>query len=665
MPAAVLTIKGDATSVLRTFAQVSAVGHAAAALISRDFASAAKAAGDAWIAANRQIARGFAERRRTQETVARAGEQAERAATQVAVAEGNYRTNANKREADEAKKAADDVARARERAEKQATAASIRESNRRAALDRQREREERARARARERSIDSAMRTASGVGSMALGGLNALSDFGDDVRARNRAREQVEMRAMSLAAGDVGDPRAARQIMAATRSVAEATGMDPTAVMEGISTAQQRFSVLNDPRQRQSYLTNVLPMLARASLVTGSSLEDMVSSAGEFQRQMGIGNDQMPHAIAAMIQQGRLGSVSFGDMARHMGAIGGSAMRFLSNDPSQSAGNLAAVGALFQTAAQGGGGGDVAATRTRGFLSNFTSARGQQRLESLLGRHVFGASGEIIAHAGESSSAAFQRTIEEAFARSHGNATQFLTGVGGNNQRSREVADQLMRDMRAHGGHLSGFAGLLSGGEAGVDPAFAAIAGTAAVRRARQENRTMFSMTGGRYSFAGQTDQQLRDLQESNPLLASVLSKTPGASGILDLANIVGNRGDASAAIQPGGQARTRADLIHDLAQRRAVEQEQQRVGPFAMFMSADRTRANVAQFTREIEQQMTARDRAAGRDANAPIRIDPSSTIELGPTSLATIRQSGGKDPHDRALANSIAASNPGGARR
>lgn len=373
--------------------------------------------------------------------------------------------------------------------------------------------------------------------------FTSLGTFGDTIREQLRNREQLDVATARLAAGDIGSPNAAPEIAAAVQRISTQTGMAPTEVLAGAATAQASFSSLGSPGARAEYLNNVLPMLARASVGTGTSLEDMVNAAGEFGRQSNINPEHLGAAVQREIARGRLGSISFSDEARHMGAIASATGRFMNTGTAEQAqGALDVASAVFQTAGQGGGGADVAATRARGFLSNLTSDKGRQRLEGLLGHRAFDQSGHLITREGETQSQAFERTIEQAWAASHGNAGRFLNAVGGHSARSREVADQFMRDLRSHGGHLETFRGLLNPGEADANAAFNAVANTDAVQRAKQENQQFYQQTNPGYAAPySATDRMMRDLALRSPLVAGILDNVVGR-GIVDTAN-TSNRG--------------------------------------------------------------------------------------------------------------------------
>src|SRR5690349_10939396 len=108
--------------------------------------------------------------------------------------------------------------------------------------------------------------------------------------------------------------------------------------------------------------------------------------------------------------------------------------------------------------------------------------------------------------------------MEEAYARSGGNADRFLTGVAGNNTRSRRLGDQLLRQLRAGGGTLGGFRSLVSAGltatPQSTTQAFGAVADTEVVRSAIAENRGFYTLAASKPAAAADaTRKQLLGLR--------------------------------------------------------------------------------------------------------------------------------------------------------
>lgn len=664
MAEAVVTLRADGRSLLETLGRVRASGSATARALSSDFARAAAEAGAAWEATCRGVARGYAELARINRARADEHARSARVVQNVDDLEATYRTSAFRRSAESAIASDARVTSAVAAGSRTRMAALAREYR-----DATRQVQAYARAhRAAMGIVNGAARVVGVVNAIA----GAVGGAGDEVRQRALRMEQLNLRATQVAAGDIGDARAAPQITQAVRAISQQTGLAPEDVMEAAAHAQSEFSQLGNAGDRQRYLTQVLPQLARSAAASGGSLSDMVGEAGEMQRQLGVSNEDLPRAIAMATAQGRFGSISERDTARSMGQIGGRAARFLATDPAHAMESLAVTGALMQESGNGGGGGAEAATRTRAFLDNFSSHRGQERLTGLLGHGVLGADGQLRTRRGESQGAALQRTIEEAWEHSAGNADTFATAIAGNNTRARGLADQFARDLRTHGGHLSGFAQTVSAGlgatpENTTGAAWDAVAGTDAVQRAKQENRIFFGEQD-RNTPERDTDRAWRDLREQHPKAAWALGMIPGGEGIfrggMD-ALTTANGGALGRTALDGPTTTARMDL-HNTAFAQASDEWNKSHGFLARTFTTDATRSReIDTRTSDLQERMAGAYRAHPEDLDRVIQLAQGATVELGPTSIAAIERSGKLDPHDAAHAATQAAAGPHGARR
>jgi hypothetical protein len=689
-----LKITADPADVRRAFAAIQADARKTFAAVTREgrasSAARAKAELDAVRAIDRTLteekklaAKAAAEKLRAAKAAAAQRAQAEREVSRRLDAEAKARIRAIKAEARATIAEAHQASRARQRAEQDATRVAEREARRQTAIFRQmvrdrarhqsmelrRVREDYAAAgRRREERREALAAAGSVLASVGAAGLATLAAFGDDARAQAQVRRDLDLRAAQIAAGDIGNPAAARELVAATERTATSTGLDPLAIMTALGEAQSSFSQLASAGDRAAYLNDVLPMLARAALATGSSLQDIVQAAGEYQRQLGVSTRDLPRALAQSIAAGRLGSISFGDAARHMGAIGGSASRFLSNRPEDALQSLATTNALFQFGGRGGGGGDVSATRTRAFLSNLTSARGQERLRELVGHEVFDRTGQIVTRPGESQQDAFLRTIEEAYARSGGNANRFLTGVAGINARSRELGTQLFNDLRAHGGRLVDFRAIASGVGAATDantilPAFQAIAQSDAIKRSIQDNQRFFRLTGehGQGAFAVSAEDVLREFRLNHPVLGALLDNPVSRVG-MDLAAVFYQLGAAPtrAPQATGADGATVGDVLRGYARRTAEAQYMNETTAIGRFFTSDATREQeVAAIAARRFQELTRG--LSAETLNRPVALSSESIQQLAERiglvlQRAPLRAS--TDPYDQARADAARAS-------
>jgi hypothetical protein len=435
------------------------------------------------------------------------------------------------------------------------------------------------------------------------------------------------------------------------------TGLDPRGIMDAIGNAQANFSALANATDRATYLNRVLPMLAQAAVASNSSLEDMVNAAGEYTRQLNISGQDMPRAIAQAIAEGRLGSIGFKDVAGHMGVVAGAASRTISSTPEDSLRSRALVGTLFQFAGRAGGSGDEAATRARAFFDNLSSGRGQKALREGLGYNAFDATGQIARRQGETQVDAFQRVVQDAYRRSGGNSTRFLDTIAGANTRSRTLGDQLFRDLRAHGGRLTDFRGIIdqsmnaTEGDAVGQP-FRAITGTEANARARREVREFYGLTGDSTRFAQDTERAQNEMREAHPFLGRALGDNAVFRGVLDATNLAGQQNLAEVS---GGSNRPQdreallRTLAHDRAVRIARDRNRQNFGaaaPYLDVLFGGDDGDLVKGLEREQLQLLRAREaqRSTGGTPGSPTS---RPTVTLAPESV-------------QALARAIAANPP-----
>ncbi len=702
MSAAILTILGDASGVKRAFGETVADARRASAAISAESRRASakerqEAASEA--AMKRQLqrqeyqdkVRSIRDKQRVEEAARKAREKA--AAQEVAGAKKaeSEKTKAAARESSLRQKLADKEAKASERDERAKTRAAETEERNRTRLaeaeakQRQRtanrirqqeEREEiasnrrqlRAQVQARRRADRETVqrgRTArretnrffSGAPAAAAGAPLLVgaqfADYGDDLRGRRRARENVTTRAQQIASGDIGDVRAAPEILRATENVSRLTGLDPQGVVEAIGDAQANFSNLADAASRGSYLGTVLPMLGRAAVATNSSLEDMVSAAGEFQRQLHISNADLPAAISRAIAEGRLGSIGFRDYAAHAGTLAGAASRSFSPAEADAPRTQALVGGLFQFAGRAGGGGGEAATRAQAFFNNLSSDRGQRALREGLGYNPFDAMGQIATRQGETQVDAFQRIVQDAYRRSGGNAGRFLDTVAGRRDESRSLGDQLFRDLSEHGGRLAGFRSNIDQAlgattESAVDAPFNAISRSPAIDRARREVGDFWRQSGAASDFAGDTERQREEFARQHPFIAR-LQDQPVSRAAFDVTNFAYNAPAAAPELAPGASRRARQlALARDIA----TQDVRNDIGPERIGTVSPATLAPIIEERTRHEfarLQLADQARAAGQ---SPMNISEESINRLaaalrGAPLVATIA------PHDAALAS------------
>jgi hypothetical protein len=213
--------------------------------------------------------------------------------------------------------------------------------------------------------------TAAGIGADIARGAGLRFDIGGYVaanaEAQTRATDLSNSGYMPNAKGAAGirqDPAAlAKEAM----TVASSVGMSQNDALAGLQAFVGKTGDLETARA-------VLKDLAMLSQATGTSLEDMVSAAGDASTELG---DRFPSAAAkaeavrdvmrAVAAQGKLGSVEIKDMATQMAKLTASSPQFAGTSKE----NIAMMGALAQEAKARGGA--ASATQAASSVQAFTS----------------------------------------------------------------------------------------------------------------------------------------------------------------------------------------------------------------------------------------------------------------------------------------------------
>lgn len=203
-------------------------------------------------------------------------------------------------------------------------------------------------------------------------GVNAGVSLGRDLASGHgiefglnraiRGRMDIEKRAVDLsnaAYQEQGkgvqrervDPKV---LMQEASRVAQQTATDPSKALEGL---QGFVGITGDLETGRSLMAD----LAKLSRATGSNLDDVVKTAGEFSKSMGdaaTNSEEAKQRAAAvytlmkgMAGQGKLGSVEMKDMAQHGARFAAAATQFEGN----AGDNILKIGMLAQEARGGGG----------------------------------------------------------------------------------------------------------------------------------------------------------------------------------------------------------------------------------------------------------------------------------------------------------------------
>ena len=203
-------------------------------------------------------------------------------------------------------------------------------------------------------------------------GVNAGVSLGRDLASGHgiefglgraiRGKMDIEKRAVDLSNAayqeqgiGIQRPRVdPKMLMQEASRVAQQTATDPTKALEGL---QGFVGITGDLETGRALLGD----LAKLSRATGSNLDDVVKTAGEFSKSMGeaaTNSEEAKRRAAAVYTlmkgvagQGKLGSVEMKDMAQHGARFAAAATQFEGN----AGDNILKVGMLAQEARGGGG----------------------------------------------------------------------------------------------------------------------------------------------------------------------------------------------------------------------------------------------------------------------------------------------------------------------
>jgi hypothetical protein len=168
------------------------------------------------------------------------------------------------------------------------------------------------------------------------------------------------------AKGAAGQLQSAASIQSEAMNVAKSTATDPTKALEGL---QKFVATTGDLETGRAILGD----MAKLSNATGSSMEDVVTAAGDVSAKLG----EMPHkaeSINAIMRQiagqGKLGAVEMRDFAKQLASVAAVAPQFGGSIEK----NIGEMAILLQEGRQLGGAKNAAqaATGVRAFASTFT-----------------------------------------------------------------------------------------------------------------------------------------------------------------------------------------------------------------------------------------------------------------------------------------------------
>lgn len=96
--------------------------------------------------------------------------------------------------------------------------------------------------------------------------------------------------------------------------ISRAEQIDPSELVGGLAVAQESFSALDD-------FLSILPEIARAAEGSGSSVEDLIQTAGALRNIFGLTRDEMRNLFADMYEQGKQGALGMRAQAEALPAF--------------------------------------------------------------------------------------------------------------------------------------------------------------------------------------------------------------------------------------------------------------------------------------------------------------------------------------------------------
>jgi hypothetical protein len=185
------------------------------------------------------------------------------------------------------------------------------------------------------------------------------------------------------AKGANGVRQSASVVQQEAMATATKYAQDPTKVLEGL----QKFVAITGDLETGR---KVMGDMAKLTLATGSSMEDVVEAAGEISAKIGdIPNKaEVVHSVMRQIAgAGKMGAVEMRDFAGQLGKIAGFASR-VGGDVDK---NIGEMGLLMQLARQKGGAGSAAqaATSVGQFMETLATPAKLKKYEILTGRSAY------------------------------------------------------------------------------------------------------------------------------------------------------------------------------------------------------------------------------------------------------------------------------------
>lgn len=378
---------------------------------------------------------------------------------------------------------------------------------------------------------------------LGLGGYGLAQARGMGAALGVRSREENLSRAVDFGLGltrlsvNAGlSPERQAALRGRILRTSDRTGVESQEILGGLTVAQSRFA--GPGFDALEYFSGQMERLAQVSKFTGASVEDVVGTVGEFQRQMGVTAAQVPELIGMMVSASNQGSIEFQDISRTFAVAIGQFARATGKSQMEGAREASA---LFQMAGRGGMAPEMTRTAVGQLLRSTVETKQRRKLQALVGRGVnVNNMGDVIGALSSSRLSGQQMT-------------QRLQGVFGREE-AAELLGLIVQQTRAdraagRGDPFQAIAAASAGeGNAKIDEFGRRWGGSAegqAANMANQANNLALRNSEEMLTFAREVAGPLARLQSEFPRLTMAVEALTVALGAAALGNMIGGRGGA------------------------------------------------------------------------------------------------------------------------
>ncbi len=232
-----------------------------------------------------------------------------------------------------------------------------------------------------------------GLGAIAGGGAAALG-VASSAQGTLGIRSQQELISASIdprlefirtaLASGITDQNQRDQVFNQAIDIGARTGLGPEQILSAISANQELFSGLGNaveqgPEAVSAFMSSIENM-GHVALASGAELSDVVTAAGEFQRQLGLSTSETNDALAILAQGAQDGSLNMRDFAETFPQAL-SQLATLRGTEGRGIGAVREFQALAQGLKAGGASAETARTLQENLLNQLGNAKTRQRIE--------------------------------------------------------------------------------------------------------------------------------------------------------------------------------------------------------------------------------------------------------------------------------------------